>query len=405
MNFIKMISPLIPRSLINLRCNYDFSRLRIHRSRYWIGLIVLSQVIGNFLIHPNLAFPLGFRGTNVNRDHFSQKTPCLPAKPVRRHVFVHGSSWENRWRSLKSHSPSLLIEQLSGWLQGDFDNYPQVLRDVANQKFPGPSGGHEHMHCTFIPLSKATIQSLFPLQQNDSRRAVLAAYYLNGKPNQLFRLRLYTMIQEEQVLSSNSKASSIIVRMKLYNPIDSVREIIKMNIHQPLKWDQVLQGLQNGTKYETAFVELKGCDVLWSSQADLSRHTYLVDEGDSKEDPTLPPAAAAIHAVLEKPFVILPSTNYPGSSMIIKDELSLWENELWINDRGYNVDTMEQIYGNTQGIPYKVVRVTNIIGQNSSSQGIQRVPYPNNYHLMWTCGDHYRNRELYSEKMDDLLIN
>lgn len=321
-------------------------------------------------------------------------------------MYGHGS-WESRWSScLKSHSPSLLLEQLASWLQGDFDNYPQVVRDVANQKFPGPSGGHEHMHCTFIPLTEATIQSLFPRQQNDSRRAILAAYYLNGQPSQVFRLRLYTMTQEEQVLPSNSTVSSIIVRMKLFNPIESVREIIKMNIHQPLKWDQVLQGLQISRNGETAFMELKGCDVLWSSQPDFSRHTYLVEEGNSKEEPILPPAAKAIHAVLEKPFVVLPSTNYPGSSMIIKDELSLWENELWINDRGYNVDTMEQMYGNTQGIPYKVVRVTNIIGQNSSSQEIQRVPYPKNHHLIWTCGKLCRTQELYTEKkMDDLLIN
>jgi hypothetical protein len=376
---------------------------------------VLSQMIDNLLLSPLLAFPLGLHTTNsLSRRNRSneffllnppKKLPLQLLRPIRVH-----DSWKTRKRSLGSHSSSLLVEQLANRLQGDFDNYPQVLRDVANHKFPGPTGGHEHMHCTFVPLSTTTVQSLFPQQQNEGLRAVLAAYYLNGQPNQLFRLRLYTMTQEEQPSFSTTTTSTTaatntytIVRMKLYTPSDSTRESIKINIHQPLQWDQVLHGLQNDSSDMKAFMELQRCDVLWSTHPDPNRHTYLVKEDSNNEELVALPPTDAFHAVLEKPFVVLPSANYPGSSMIIKDELSLWENQLWINDRGYNVDTLEQMYGNTHDIPYKVARVTNIIQPNSSSQKFQRIPYSNNHHLMWTCGESYRTEKLYKQKMDALI--
>jgi hypothetical protein len=148
---------------------------------------------------------------------------------------------------------------------------------------------------------------------------------------------------------------------------------------------------------------LKGCDVLWTTQPDPNRHTYLCATSNNEKSPS---ASAAFHAMLlnKQGSVILPSTNYPGVSMLIKDELSLWEDELWINDRGYNVDTLEQIYGNHRGIPYKVVRVTNIVKSNSSYNRVVVLNNNNDTDLCWTLGESWRTHDMYKQKMDALRL-
>jgi hypothetical protein len=43
----------------------------------------------------------------------------------------------------------------------------------------------------------------------------------------------------------------------------------------------------------------------------------------------------------------------PNLELVIKDELKLWKNELWINDRVFTLDG-KQLIGNKDGIPYKM---------------------------------------------------
>eukprot|EP00594_Rhizosolenia_setigera_P003164 CAMPEP_0178955862 /NCGR_PEP_ID=MMETSP0789-20121207/9865_1 /TAXON_ID=3005 /ORGANISM="Rhizosolenia setigera, Strain CCMP 1694" /LENGTH=113 /DNA_ID=CAMNT_0020637589 /DNA_START=1140 /DNA_END=1481 /DNA_ORIENTATION=+ len=61
---------------------------------------------------------------------------------------------------------------------------------------------------------------------------------------------------------------------------------------------------------------------------------------------------------------ILDSMMNPGKKIRIKDELSLWENELWINDRGFSLDSGDFVYGNQRGIPYKMHRVSHFVSEN-----------------------------------------
>jgi hypothetical protein len=76
----------------------------------------------------------------------------------------------------------------------------------------------------------------------------------------------------------------------------------------------------------------------------------------------------------------------PGKRILIKDELSLWKNEFWINDRGYDPDAVAEeevevdesrngvgimpfVYGNRRGIPYKLERVSCISTKDTTGTG------------------------------------
>ena len=53
----------------------------------------------------------------------------------------------------------LFLRKLLGRLQGDFDNYSQVLQDRERGLTPRESGSHEQFHCTFLPISPSVLPS------------------------------------------------------------------------------------------------------------------------------------------------------------------------------------------------------------------------------------------------------
>ena len=110
----------------------------------------------------------------------------------------------------------------------------------------------------------------------------------------------------------------------------------------------------------------------------------------------------------------------PGKRILIKDELSLWKDEFWINDRGYDPDakdsdtttekqetdsnktgnetSMPFVYGNRRGVPYKLQRVSNF--RVDTSLGIERVSAKSD--LEWTLGEDYRTSDLFEKKMQHI---
>jgi CpeT/CpcT family (DUF1001) len=46
---------------------------------------------------------------------------------------------------------------------------------------------------------------------------------------------------------------------------------------------------------------------------------------------------------------------YLEQQILIKDQLRLWETQLWIHYRGYHPKTLQYIYGNQREIPYTSV--------------------------------------------------
>jgi hypothetical protein len=114
----------------------------------------------------------------------------------------------------------------------------------------------------------------------------------------------------------------------------------------------------------------------------------------------------------------------PGKRILIKDELSLWEDEFWINDRGYDPDAdiieipegahnmkdsggLPYVYGNRRGIPYKLQRVACMTSryENQDVDAPTRLILSREVvssELEWTLGDVYRTEALYKEKLQDL---
>ena len=53
-----------------------------------------------------------------------------------------------------------------------------------------------------------------------------------------------------------------------------------------------------------------------------------------------------INTHMEQEEALKPSMFDPTKTLITKDELSLWSNELWVNDRGNDDNTVELAHGN-----------------------------------------------------------
>eukprot|EP00985_Skeletonema_marinoi_P003415 scaffold1467_cov135-Skeletonema_marinoi.AAC.2 len=179
---------------------------------------------------------------------------------------------------------------------------------------------------------------------------------------------------------------------------------------------------------------LVGCDVLWDPQWDPKKHAYLnVDEygDDTSSSPTNINKINNVdgcHATMEagSAGAIVDSISLiPGKRILIKDELSLWEDEFWINDRGYDPDAvvddndgggnvenedgvgnMPFVYGNRRGVPYKLERVSCISTENTNEGSDDMSPVPlllertiYKQELAWTLGEDFREQTEYEEKL------
>ena len=98
----------------------------------------------------------------------------------------------------------------------------------------------------------------------------------------------------------------------------------------------------------------------------------------------------------------------------------MWENEFWINDRGYDPDAVDDnseaginesgdavgnmpfVYGNRRGIPYKLERVSRISAKNTnegSDDVILLERTVSKQELAWTLGEDFREQTEYEEKL------
>ena len=46
-----------------------------------------------------------------------------------------------------------------------------------------------------------------------------------------------------------------------------------------------------------------------------------------------------------------------GEEIVVRDDVALWQDALWVNDRGATTDG-EYVYGNIHEVPYKMSRVS-----------------------------------------------
>lgn len=80
------------------------------------------------------------------------------------------------------------------------------------------------------------------------------------------------------------------------------------------------------------------------------------------------------------------SQNVAGLEILVKDDLRIWSDRLWVNDRGFD-RSGNFVYGNQRGVPYKMRRV------------VASGP------LAWTLGERHRTKETYAQKMSAIGVD
>uniref|UniRef100_A0A7S2PZJ6 Uncharacterized protein n=1 Tax=Skeletonema marinoi TaxID=267567 RepID=A0A7S2PZJ6_9STRA len=346
------------------------------------------------------------------------------------------------------------FHHLLSQFQGDFDNYHQVIRDRNHALAPADGGGHEHIHCTLVPCPHTAVTQE---QRQNNDQWILAAFYFNGNPRQIFRFRMYKLISPQDDDSNSNNIDGEKVRMKLHTLSSELEQQLRQYSDQPCTWwretyDVWLNSINEGenesddnrsNEWNTFRSEgiqhlvspLVGCDVLWDPQWDPKKHAYLnVDEygNDTSSSPTTINKNNNVdgcHATMEagSAGAIVDSISLiPGKRILIKDELSLWEDEFWINDRGYDPDAvvddndgggndenedgvgnMPFVYGNRRGVPYKLERVSCISTENTNEGSDDMSSAPplllertiHKQELAWTLGDDFREQTEYEEKL------
>eukprot|EP00804_Cyclotella_cryptica_P020447 CCRYP_014436-RB/>CCRYP_014436-RB protein AED:0.03 eAED:0.03 QI:51/-1/0/1/-1/0/1/0/445 len=353
-----------------------------------------------------------------------------------------------------SDQTSTFYQSLLQRFQGDFDNYKQVVQDRQHGLTPAEGGGHEHIHCTLVPCPLLVSLEHISQMSLDTEQWVLAAFYLNGNPGQIFRFRMYRLIPPQVTeMNMSTEESEITVRLKLHTLCPELDQHLRTCSEQPCTWwneaynmwllrncpdidmNSAFQ-LDLWKRFQSEGLQqlaypLEGCDVLWSNEWNPSNHSYLYEDDNGTSTDIIVPEKA-YHATMEAGpnGVIVDSISMiPGKRILIKDELSLWKDYFWINDRGFDPDArsdekqegeheiedsrgMPYVYGNRRGIPYKLERVTSMNATKTVCSSVcdydgsetllalQREVVNND--LRWTLGEKYRTADVYQQKLNEL---
>ena len=408
-------------------------------------------------------------------DHFYHKQGLRHSKPVRpndssfhsdsrleRQVKNAMSLWQSRSDLLQitssSGCTSTFYQSLLQRFQGDFDNYNQVARDRQHGLTPAEGGGHEHIHCTLVPCPILISFERSNQMSFDQEQWVIAAFYLNGNPGQIFRFRMYRLIPPQAAeMTMSPDESESTVRLKLHTLCPQLDQHLRKLSEQPCTWWSEAYNMWFSRNFQDVDMSstfqldrwkrfqseglqelsspLEGCDVIWSLEWNPSNHSYLYeDEYGTSTAVTLP--ENAYHATMEagpKGVIVDSISMIPGKRILIKDELSLWDDHFWINDRGFDPDAsidekqvgahkiedsggMPYVYGNRRGIPYKLQRVTcmnatktfpsagcECDGAADTVLALHREVV--NCDLKWTLGQNYCTADTYRQTLNELEVS
>lgn len=205
------------------------------------------------------------------------------------------------------------IEEINDWFCGLYNNTQQYDDDNARNKTTTATGQHELCSVAIYPSPHPA-----PTDQN-----VLIASYRYGLANNTipFRFRLYKLLPPEE---SDPK---YVCTMKLYKPnFDTEKQLEKVN-YDLFKYVPSIKDCE----------EIKGCLIGWRKRKDglfglFGREYY--------------------YGVLTTGSIKLPSSKLPNVTIIVTDELRVYRDEVWVNDRVVST-TGELFYGNVDNIPYK----------------------------------------------------
>ncbi|CAB9511505.1 expressed unknown protein [Seminavis robusta] len=278
-------------------------------------------------------------------------------------------------------SSNSFFESLLSRFQGDFDNYHQVVQDRSQGLLPREGGGHEQIHCLLVPVPPVVIP-----QTGTTVAGRLAAFYFDGIPQRIFRFRYY------ELKCVDDESSSSMVNMTLYCLHPTLEGQLR-GISDPMEWPQAMSEFASSQPDEPVVTLLPNCDVQWSRDLDPVQHDYAQRRNDELQQQST--SDTGIHAVMVHGQAIVDSTMMPGTKIKVLDQLSLWDDQFWIHDRGLDPETGDFIYGNQRGVPYQLERVTQL---KQTTSGWQR--HVTNQELQWTLGPTWRTAEEYQAKLD-----
>mmetsp|Transcript_4238 Transcript_4238/g.6685 ORF Transcript_4238/g.6685 Transcript_4238/m.6685 type:complete len:509 (+) Transcript_4238:412-1938(+) len=263
---------------------------------------------------------------------------------------------------------------LMEWFQGDFDNYPQVVEDRRNDLEPREGGGHEHFHCTLVPVSETTR---------------LAAFFFDGNPDRIFRFRFYEILFD----SPSPVGDDYAVEMRLNTLHPELEQLLRAHSADPVSWPGIFHQFEPNDRIEEKVTLLPKCEISWSLEKDPDQHSYAMDISDDSEN--------SLHAIMVHGEATVNSTIVPGMAIRILDQLSLYPDVFYINDRGFDPLTGAFIYGNQRGVPYCLERVAQFLPHVSSDRELpmQLRRHVVNQELAWTLGPEWRTDDEYSSKL------
>ncbi len=205
------------------------------------------------------------------------------------------------------HASKPAYKQVQDWLAGQYSNVAQATRDARNKKPTAKDGGHEHVSCRIIHHSK------------ESDVLIAQFWFAEGNSTSPFRYRHYRFLPDQSHRSA---------RMQLLRPKPTSLKRLKQVAFCPTSY---LPATNSDCE------ELPGCDIEWRYHREFLGRGYFIGhlvDGECR----------------------LPS-QYDASEIItVKDELKLWSDRLWINDRVYS-SSGQLLIGNRHNIPYKFQKI------------------------------------------------
>ncbi|CAN0544372.1 unnamed protein product, partial [Ectocarpus sp. 12 AP-2014] len=210
---------------------------------------------------------------------------------------------------------------------------------------PGPGGGHEHIHCSLKRLDPAE------QQQPERPLAVVAAkYYFNGDSNVVFRYRLYSF----HACPPNTPGARGEAVMRLWRLLPHVEARLRTNSYDltSFSWSD-----DDNNQREPG----RGSDDASSERC--SKEGRTGDDvrgagGDAAGGGGPPPVGGKSFVGLmgeDDGGTWVESQNVDGLEILVKDDLRLWPDRLWVNDRGFDRQG-NFVYGNQRDVPYKMRR-------------------------------------------------
>ena len=204
-----------------------------------------------------------------------------------------------------------ILESFLDDFDGEFDNHAQITAEQIAGLSPRAGGGHEHIHCSLQRVSVADA----PVLTNH----VLATYYFDGDRAKIFRQRLYAL----DALPRDPQFGAC-VRMRIYKLRESVANALRAGAD--------------------------AADVGWEA-ADVASSLHVPDA-----DVFWRWCGERFEGAMRTESIEIVS-QFSGRIIRVRDDVVLWKDALWVNDRASDAETGDYVYGNIHDIPYKMQRV------------------------------------------------